>query len=202
MEMTCLEEEEAFMAGRVCPPWIGYLLLNPLRNLLENPNKVLGEFVKEGMVVLEPGPGMGFFTLPMARMVGPSGRVVAVEIQPKMLAALERRARRADLLERIELRQAKADELGLTDLAGQVDLAVALHVVHEVPDQGSFFIQVHETLKSDGRLLIVEPKHHVSRERFAETLATAKGNGFTPETMLDRKGRRAAVLGKAQDLSA
>ena len=190
------------MAGRVCPPWIGYLLLNPLRNLLENPNKILGEFVREGMVVLEPGPGMGFFTLPMARMVGPSGRVVAVEIQPKMLAALERRARKADLLERIELRQAETEELGLADLAGQVDLAAALHVVHEVPDQGSFFIQVRETLKSDGRLLIVEPKHHVSQEQFEETLSIAKGNGFGCETMLDRRGRRGAVLGKAQGLSA
>jgi ubiquinone/menaquinone biosynthesis C-methylase UbiE len=197
MEMKCLEEEETFMAGRVCPPWIGYLLLNPIRNLLENPNKILGEFVKQGMVVLEPGPGMGFFTLPMARMVGPRGRVVAVEMQPKMLAALERRARKADLLERIELRQAEADELGLTDLVGHVDLAVALYVVHEVPDQTSFFVQVRETLKSDGRLLIVEPKHHVSQEQFEATLDIAEQHGFTRETMLHRKGGRGAVLSKA-----
>ena len=68
-----------YMANRVCPHWVGYLLINPLRNLFENPNKILGPFVQEGMTVLEPGCGMGYFTLPLARMVGPKGRIVAVK---------------------------------------------------------------------------------------------------------------------------
>ena len=185
------------MAGRVCPPWIGYVLLNPIRKLFENPNKLFGEFVREGMVVLEPGCGMGFFTLPLARMVGPQGRVVAVEIQPKMLTVLKRRAQRAGLLERIELRHAEAGKLGLTDLAGKVDLSVALHMVHEVPDQGSFITQVRETLKPGGKLLIIEPKHHVSQDRFNETLAIAERHGFKCETALGRTGGRGAVLSNA-----
>ncbi|MBC8457841.1 MAG: class I SAM-dependent methyltransferase, partial [Deltaproteobacteria bacterium] len=93
------------MAEHVCPYWVGYLLLNPLRKLLENPDKILGPFVQEGMTVLEPGCGMGYFTLPLARMVGPKGRIVAVEIQQKMLSALERRARKEGVLDRIDLRQ-------------------------------------------------------------------------------------------------
>ena len=90
------------MADRVCPHWVGYLLINPLRKLFENPNKILGPFVQEGMIVLEPGCGMGYFTLPLARMVGPKGRIVAVDIQPKMLSGLRRRAQKAGLLSRIE----------------------------------------------------------------------------------------------------
>ena len=66
------------MAAHVCPPWIGYFLLNPLRKLVENPRGIFEPFVREGMTVLEPGCAMGFFTLPLARMVGPSGRVVAL----------------------------------------------------------------------------------------------------------------------------
>ena len=190
------------MADRVCPPWIGYLLLNPIRKLLENPSKIFGEFVREGMIVLEPGCGMGFFTLPLARMVGPQGLVVAVEIQPKMLTVLKRRAQRAGLLERIELRHAEAGKLGLTDLAGKVDLAVALHMVHEVPDQGSFIVQVGEALKPGGRFLIIEPKHHVSQDRFEETMAIAEGRGFKCETTLGRTGRRGAVLRNALESSA
>lgn len=54
------------------------------------------------MTVLEPGPGMGFFTLALARLVGPSGKVIALDLQPKMIAALKRRVAKANLLSRIE----------------------------------------------------------------------------------------------------
>ena len=55
------------MAHRVCPWWLGYLLASPLRRLMANPRKLLAPYVHEGMTVLEPGPGMGFFTLELAR---------------------------------------------------------------------------------------------------------------------------------------
>jgi ubiquinone/menaquinone biosynthesis C-methylase UbiE len=51
------------------------------------------------MTVLAPGPGMGFFTIPLARLVGPSGRVIAVDLQPKMIESLKRRASKAGVLE-------------------------------------------------------------------------------------------------------
>jgi len=86
---------------RVCPWWLGYLLVSPVRRLVQDPRKVLAPYVREGMTVLEPGPGMGFFTLELARLVGPSGRVVALDIQPRMLAGLSRRIARAGLLERL-----------------------------------------------------------------------------------------------------
>ena len=65
------------MSQRVCPWWLGYLLASPLRRLMQDPVKVLAPYVREGMIVLEPGPGMGFFTLELARLVGPSGRIVS-----------------------------------------------------------------------------------------------------------------------------
>lgn len=71
------------MAEHVCRPWIGYLLASPIRRLLHNPRKILAPYVRDGMTVLEPGPGMGFFTLELARMVGPTGRVVALDMQAK-----------------------------------------------------------------------------------------------------------------------
>ena len=89
------------MASHLCPWWFGYLLVNPLRRLRQDPRRLLGPFVRDGMVVLEPGCGMGFFTLEAARMVGPDGRVVAVDVQPRMLAGLERRAARGQPLEPI-----------------------------------------------------------------------------------------------------
>jgi ubiquinone/menaquinone biosynthesis C-methylase UbiE len=181
-------------AEGVCPHWVGYLLLNPLRKLFENPNKILGPFVQEGMIVLEPGCGMGYFTLPLARMVGPKGRVVAVDIQPKMLSALRRRAQRAGLSDIIELRHIGDDGFGVKDLSGKVDFAVALHVVHEVPNQTSFFTEVWQALKKGSKFLFVEPKGHVSQDQFAESVAAAEEVGFVSETMSKKVGGRVALL--------
>lgn len=185
------------MADHVCPPWIGYLLINPLRKLLENPNKIMGPLVHEGMIVLEPGCGMGYFTLPLARMVGPNGRVVAVDIQPKMLSVLERRARKAELLDRIELRHVEGNGMGVEDLSGKVDFIAALHVVHEVPDQRRFFTEAWEVLKPRTKLLVVEPKGHVSQEKFEQSVSLAEKVGFQNEPLSHKISGRAVLLVKA-----
>ncbi len=62
---------------------------------------------------------MGFFTLELARRVGPKGRVVAVDVQPRMIAGLKRRLAQAGLLERVDARVATADSLGLRICAGK-----------------------------------------------------------------------------------
>src|SRR6516165_6577412 len=121
------------MGKRVCPWWLGRLLASPLRRLMYDPAQILGPYVNAGMTVLEPGPGMGFFTLELAHRVGTSGRVVAVDVQPKMLDGLRRRAAKAGLLERIDVRLAAPDSLGLADMAGAVDFTLAFAVVHELP---------------------------------------------------------------------
>ena len=184
------------MADRVCPPIIGYWLLNPLRKLLENPKTILGPFVKEGMTVLEPGPAMGFFTLPLARMVGPKGKVVVVDVQQKMLDVLMKRARKKGLLDRIDTRLAKDGGMGLSDLDGRVDFAAAIHVVHEVPDPAAFFKDILAALKPGGRLLVIEPKGHVKPEAFAKSLDIARKAGFSPAELPVKIRGRSALLSR------
>ena len=184
------------MSNHVCPWWAGYLLVSPLRRLVQSPSRWVGPFVREGSVVLEPGPGMGFFTLDVARMVGPTGRVVAVDVQAKMLAALERRAKRAGLAERLDLRLARADTLGVDDLAGQVDLVIAIFMVHEMPDEARFFVEAHRALRPGGRLLLAEPRLHVSRMRFARSLAAAERAGFAHERGARFPAPQGAVLAR------
>lgn len=182
------------MACHICPFWIGYLLLNPLRKLLENPDKLLGPFVEPGMTVLEPGCAMGYFTLPLARMVGQQGRVIAVDIQARMLAALTRRARKAKVDNRIEIRLAAGDSLGIGDLDHTVDFAVAIHVVHELPDTGTFFCQVRQALKTGGRLLVIEPRGHVSTEKFFRMARIAEQSGFKQDELFCSIKRRRLLL--------
>jgi ubiquinone/menaquinone biosynthesis C-methylase UbiE len=182
------------MAHRVCPWWLGYALINPLRRLVENPGVVLDGLVRDGMTVIEPGCGMGFFTLEIARRVGPSGRVVALDLQQRMLAGLQRRARRARLADRIEARLVTGHGLSLDDLAGAADLAVALHVVHEVPDQRAFFAELATALRAGGRVLVVEPAGHVTPADFAVSLAHAAASGLLPAPELPPARRLRAVL--------
>ncbi len=167
------------MAERVCPWWLGYLLASRLRRLVEDPNKMLAPYVRSGMTVLEPGPGMGFFTLELARLVGPTGKVVAVDLQPKMLEGLKRRAAKAGLLDRIEARPAAKESLGVADLAGQVDFALAFAVVHELPAASPFFLEVAATLKPAACLLFAEPSGHVKIARFQAELEAALHAGLS-----------------------
>ena len=159
------------MAHRVCPWWLGYFLASPLRRFAQDPAKLLAPYVREGMTVLEPGPGMGFFTLDLARLVGPSGRVVAVDIEPRMISRLKRRAARAGLLERLDARIASADSLNMADLAGAVDFSLVFAVVHELPAMETFFAELAQGSKPGAGLLLAEPVLHVKRAQFRSRVA-------------------------------
>lgn len=181
------------MEEHVCPWWLGYALASPLRRIGQEPASILAPWVSQGMIVLEPGCGMGFFSIPLARLVGASGRVVCVDLQAKMLAGMERRARRAGLSNRIEARQCAADSLKVEDLDGTVDLALAFAVAHEVPNPDRFFGELHAALKPGGRLLLAEPTH-VSAEQFDRTLQRAAACGFGPPAPVAIRRSRAVVM--------
>ena len=166
------------MAEHVCPVWIGYLLASPVRKLSQNPKKILAPYVEEGMKVLDIGCAMGFFSLPLAQLVGLSGKAICVDVQEKMTESLEKRARKAGLTDRIETRICRDSSLGLGDLKEEIDFALAFAVVHEVPDVGAFFSQICETLKPAGSLLVAEPKGRVSEKDFELTVSVAEQNGF------------------------
>jgi len=148
------------------------------------------------MTVLEPGPGMGFFTIPLARLVGSSGRVIAVDLQPKMIASLKGRAAKANLLDRIDARVTSAETLGIADLEGRVDFTLAFAMVHELPDAGHFFAQVARASKQSARVLLAEPRGHVRDERFAAELAAAAATGLAVAERPAVKRSQAAVLFK------
>ena len=185
------------MPHRVCPWWMGYLLASPLRRRAYKPEEILAPYVRDGMTVLEPGPGMGFFTLELARLVGAAGRVVAVDIQPKMLGRLKRRAAQAGLLGRLDVRLAQPGALGLADLAGAVDFVLAFAMVHEVPDPGAFFAEASRALKPAAALLLVEPAGHVKTAEFEMELASASAAGLVVAGRPSIRRSHAALLKKS-----
>jgi ubiquinone/menaquinone biosynthesis C-methylase UbiE len=166
------------VAEHVCPVWIGYLLVSPLRKLFQNPLKILGPYVKEEMKVLDVGCGMGFFSLPLAQLVGPNGKVICVDLQEGMLRSLQKRVNKAGLTDRIEIHLCAQDSLGLDDLREEIDFALAFTVVHEVPDASRLFSEIYRMLKPAAKILVAEPKRRVSRKNFDMEISIAEHNGL------------------------
>ena len=177
--------------ARVCPWWLIWSFDNPLRRLIQDPERILSGLVSPGDVAADIGCGMGYFTIPLARLVGAAGRVLAIDLQERMLAGVRRRAERAGLGERIQLCRATPASLGAEVPA---DFALTFWMVHEVPDQERFFAQIHALLKPGGSWLLAEPPMHVTAASFAKSLATAEAAGFTAAAPPRIRLSRAALL--------
>jgi ubiquinone/menaquinone biosynthesis C-methylase UbiE len=163
------------MANHICPWWLAYTFDNPLRRLLHNPRRILAKYVHPGMTVLDAGCGMGHFSLGLARLVGPKGKVISVDLQRQMLARVDKRAARAGLDGIIQTRQCAPDRI---DVGDPLDLALAFWMVHETPEPKYFLQQIRSPLKSDGLLLMTEPRFHVGLDEFEQELTMAEDVGF------------------------
>ena len=163
---------------RVCPWYLGYFLANPLRRVVQNPEKILRPYVNEGMTVLDIGSAMGFFTLPLCKLVGESGHVIAVDLQARMISSLKRRVKRRGLSARVETRICSSTSLGIDDLTEKVDVALAFAVLHEIPLQENAIKEIAGTLKNGGKFIMAEPKGHVTKEGFHQTMLVAERLGL------------------------
>ena len=179
----------------VCPHWLSGLLDNPLRRWLHDPDTLFAGLLEPGQTALDLGCGPGTFTLALARRAGPAGRVIAVDLQPRMLARLRAKAEKAGLQERIQLHACSPTALGL-DPRARADFALAFWMVHEVPDPARFLGEVLAGLRPGGRLLLVEPLLHVSAKQFARTLELARAGGWSLEGPRAVRISRAALLRK------
>ena len=162
----------------VCPWWGGYFIDNRFRRLLHRPEVILAPYVQPGMTVMDFGCGMGFFSIPIARLVGDEGHVIAVDLQQKMLDVLNNRAQKAGIADRIHTHRCEPSSISID---GQVDFAMAFYSVHEVPDVERLITEIHGLLRTQGRLLIVEPVGHVRQLKFDRMMTLAEELGFQVE---------------------
>ena len=176
----------------VCPWWLAYTFDNPIRKLFQEPGKMLGPYVKKGMRVMDVGCGMGFFSIGMARLTGDQGRVFAVDLQPKMLETAAKRARRAGLDQRIEFHRCTPGHLGILE---EVDFILTFYMIHEVNDQSDFFRQLQICLRPGGKILIAEPRFHVSGSDFQKTIEIARSHGLQLREQPSIRFSHAALLG-------
>ncbi|NJK85457.1 MAG: class I SAM-dependent methyltransferase [Bacteroidales bacterium] len=161
----------------VCPWWMGYVLLIPIRKWSHHPKKLFENHVVRGMNVLDFGCAMGYFSLPLAKMTGENGKVYCVDIQEKMLEKLNERAKRAGVENIIEPLQV-GKTFDPSKLQNQIDFAMLFAVVHEVDDKEELFKNLYSMLKTGAKVLFAEPKGHVSDVEFKKSILLAIDCGF------------------------
>ncbi len=163
------------MAKHVCPWWLAYTFDNPLRRIFHKPEEIFIPYLSEWMTAIDLGCGMGCFSIGMAKLVGETGKVISVDVQQEMLDTLIQRARKAGVANRITTLLCDENNIGSHE---EVDFALSFWMTHETPDEMNFLKQVHSILKKSGKLLLAEPKLHVSSAEFKKTLAIAQEIGF------------------------
>jgi ubiquinone/menaquinone biosynthesis C-methylase UbiE len=160
----------------VCPLSRAGMLDSRIRRWAQDPMKILAPYVREGMTVLDFGCGPGFFSIDMARMVGPSGRVIAADLQEEMLQKIRGKIQGTELEGRITLHKCDENRIGLSEV---VDFVLLFYAAHEVPDHEALFAEIAANLKPDGQVLIVEPPFHVSDADLEEIVSHARKAGLT-----------------------
>jgi ubiquinone/menaquinone biosynthesis C-methylase UbiE len=109
--------------------------------------------IKTGMTVCDMGCGNGFYTLKLAQMVGPNGRVLAVDVQPEMLAQLKRRTAE-EKLTNIEPILGRPHDPRLPK--GRVDLLLLVDVYHEFSHPAHMLAAMRAALSPKGVIALVE----------------------------------------------
>lgn len=136
------------------PEFMANVIDNPLRRRFQPPDETaIRHGLEPGMTVLEVGPGNGRYTVAAARRIGPTGRLYAVDIEPKMIERVRRRAA-AEGVTNIEARVASAYELPYPD--GFFDRIVTITVTGEIPDPVRAFREFARVLKPAGQIAVSE----------------------------------------------
>ena len=140
--------------GRLFPPQDLGLLEGPDRDAWQRPEQIMDHLrIGEGSVVADLGAGGGWFTIRLARRVGPNGRVYAQDIQPEMIGSIRRRVERENLTGRVEVVLGTPLDPKLPE---PVDVALIVDAYAEMGDPVTLLRNVRKSLKPGGRIGIVE----------------------------------------------
>ena len=183
------------VSGRIFAPVMGVggagWLERPEREDEEAPSKAIEALqLKAGMVVADIGAGSGYYTSRMAKLVGPSGRVYATDIQQGMIDLLDRRIR-SEGLANVTTVLGGMDDPKLP--ANSIDLAIMVDVYHELQQPQMFLQRLKPAFKAGGRLVLLEfrkedpkvPILEVHKMSVAEVKQELEAEGFVLDRVID-----------------
>lgn len=124
------------------------------RDRWQMPDQVVSALaLKKGDVVADIGAGSGYFTMRLARAVGPTGKVYAIDIIPHVLDFIDRQARK-EKLTNIEMIVSRKDDPLLLPLS--VDVAFLCETIHEIDERVPFYRKLQAAMKRAGRLVLID----------------------------------------------
>ena len=136
------------------PEFLANLIDNPLRRRMQPPGDMpIRHGIEPGMTVLEVGPGNGRYTIETARQVGSAGKVIAIDIEPKMIERVLRRAQ-AQAINNLEAKVANVYQLPFED--GTFDAIYMITVISEVPEPERAMREFNRVLSPSGTLAFSE----------------------------------------------
>jgi SAM-dependent methyltransferase len=158
LSFTVAGQSEHPVTGRRIAPVMGVggaqWLERSGRELEEMPETALNELgIKTAMTVADVGAGVGYFTIRLAKRVGPTGKVYANDVQPEMLTLLRQRSQKAGVNNIIPVLGSEGDP---KLPAGALDLILMVDVYHEFSQPQRMLRKLRESLKDDGRLVLLE----------------------------------------------
>jgi predicted methyltransferase len=115
--------------------------------------------IKPGMTVADIGAGSGYYTIRLSPIVGPQGRILAQDIVPEYLDGLRKRVDEMRL-QNITIARGEAHDPRLP--ASSIDLAILVHMYHEVAEPYALLYNLEAALKPGGRVGIVDTSHATS----------------------------------------
>jgi ubiquinone/menaquinone biosynthesis C-methylase UbiE len=140
--------------GRLFKPEDLGLLEAPDRDVWQRPDRIMDALqIGDGSMVADLGAGGGWFTIRLARRVGPNGKVLAQDIQPEMIGAIQRRVAREGLGGRVQTVLGTANNPGLPE---PVDAVLIVDAYHEMQEPVVLLRNLARSLKPEGRIGIVE----------------------------------------------
>lgn len=158
-----------------CPANLSFLVENPYMNSVAGADKLLQRLhLAEGMRLLDVGSGPGRLSLPAAERVGTKGEVVALDIQPEMVAKLRARIE-AMSIENIRIVNAAAGSGAIEK--EYFDRALLVTVLGEIPNKHEALLEIYQALKDGGILSITEliPDPHYTRLKKIRALCSEVG---------------------------
>jgi ubiquinone/menaquinone biosynthesis C-methylase UbiE len=147
------------------PELLANLIDNPLRRKIQPPSEMpVRHGIQPGMTVLEVGPGNGRYTIETARQVGETGKVIAIDIEPRMIERVTRRAQEEGIIN-LEARVANVHDLPFSDDA--FDAIYMITVINEIPQPERALREFYRVLKPSGMLafseLLSDPDYPLAR---------------------------------------